>query len=125
MDSERGRDADAPPRFLGDYPDGAYWTADRPADADRQEPEDHTVKGPVIRFMWDYGVTVPMWDAEGQLPEEPEWLRTSLGLSDGLIDAVIDEGREMNRLDGAGAAFTEEWRARYAEADTRGRSLAE
>src|SRR4051794_29773461 len=74
-----------PPMHFGDYPDGAYWSADRQlalgrgaerhAATDDDEPVDHTVSGSVIRFMWDYGVRVPLWDAEGLLPEESDWLR--------------------------------------------------
>jgi len=59
-----------------------------------------TVTGDVITFMWDYGVQVPLWtDAEGLLPEEPEWLRRVLGLSDPLIADLTAWGRAMFRLD--------------------------
>lgn len=119
------RDEDAPSPYFGDYPDGAYWSAERPAETDGTEREDHTVKGRVLRLMWDYGVVVPLWDAQGQLPEEPRWLRTTLGLSDELIAALAGWGSEMNLLDGAGAELSPaEWTARYAEANTEGRSLA-
>ena len=59
---------------FGDYPHGAYWSAERRDQGD-EGPEDHTVDGQVIRLMWDYGVRVASWDAAGLLPEEPRWLR--------------------------------------------------
>ena len=40
----------------------------------------------------------PLWDAEGLLPEEPEWLRTELSLSDELIDALVTWGRDMTSV---------------------------
>jgi len=46
----------------------------------------HTVNGRVIRFMWDWTVEIPLWDADGLLPEDPKWLRTEVGLSDELIE---------------------------------------
>jgi hypothetical protein len=49
--------------------------------------------------MWDYGVQVPLWDAEGLLPEDPEWLRRSLGVSDPLIEDLARWGDEMDALD--------------------------
>lgn len=41
--------------YLGDYPDGAYWAAERRAATHEGVLADNTVSGPVIRFMWDYG----------------------------------------------------------------------
>lgn len=71
---------DPPPMHFGDYPHGAYWSAER-REQDDEGPEDYTVDGQVIRLMWDYGVRVPSWDAAGLLPEEPEWLRVELRAS--------------------------------------------
>jgi hypothetical protein len=67
-----GRAEGATP-YIGDYPDGAYWSA-LPAESSGETPEHYTVSGDVIRFMWDYGVSVPRWDREELLPHEPEWL---------------------------------------------------
>jgi hypothetical protein len=63
----------------------------------------HAVHGEVITFMWDYGVSIPLWDEEGLLPDEPEWLRSALGLSDDLIGALGRWGRGMNDLDDTSA----------------------
>ena len=83
---------------FGDYPNGKYWSAQRlPIEGD--EPADYTVSGSVIRLMWDYGVIVPLWDAEGLLPGEPDWLRETLGLSDPLIEDLTTWGRLMEELD--------------------------
>ncbi len=46
------------------------------------------IAGDEIRLMWDYGVVVPLWDAHALLPDEPEWLRRVLRLSDTLIDEL-------------------------------------
>jgi hypothetical protein len=51
--------------------------------------------------MWDYGVRVPLWDAAGLLPEEPEWLRLALGLGDAPVNDLNGWGLDMNWLDGA------------------------
>jgi hypothetical protein len=71
---------------LGDFPLGAHWSAEARPGGQEDEPADYSVSGSVIRMMWDYGVRVPLWDAEGLLPEEPDWLRKALGLSDPLIE---------------------------------------
>ena len=108
---------------FGDYPDGAYWSAERHAATDDEdEPVDHTVSGSVIRFMWDYGVGVPLWDAEGLLPEESDWLREALGLSDPLIQDLGSWGREMNALDAAPSRRTTD---AYEALDARARALVQ
>lgn len=81
-----------PPAHLGDYPHGANWSADRPPAAEEDGPVDYSVSGPVIRFMWDYGVHVPLWDADALLPDEPQWLRQALQLSDSLIEDLTRWG---------------------------------
>ena len=48
--------------------------------------DDASVVGDTLTFSWDFGVTVPLWDAEGLLSDEPHWLHRALGLSPGLID---------------------------------------
>ena len=70
--------------------------------------------------MWDYGVVVPLWDAGGLLPEEPEWLRAALGLSDALIGDLTRWGHDMNVLDGAARSS----RSQYEALDVRARELA-
>lgn len=109
------------PRHLGDHPDGAYWTVDVPEGHVEPDLLEIGVNGHRIRLMWDYGVRVPLWDDHGHLPEEPEWLREVLGLSDGLAGALREWGEAMNDLDGHRGA-TE---AAHAELDRQGRELAE
>jgi hypothetical protein len=111
-----------PPLHFGDDPHGAYWSAERPPDAETDEPADYSVNGPVIRMMWDYGVRVPLWDAEGLLPEEPQWLRKALNLSEGLIHDLSEWGLDMNELDAAPRLRTKE---AYEALDLRGRDLAQ
>ncbi|MFC7500488.1 hypothetical protein ACFQRR_00430 [Nocardioides sp. GCM10030258] len=67
-----------------------------------------TVAGDVIKFMWDYGVVVPLWDATGLVPEEPAWLREVLGLSDTLINDLTDWGNAMNHVDAKPPLTTEQ-----------------
>ena len=111
-----------PPVHLGDYPHAAYWSAERPPEVQADEPADYSVSGPTIRMMWDYGVRIPLWDAEGLLPEEPEWLRDALNLSQRLIDDLSRWGFDMIELD---AAPGRRPREAYEALDVRGRELAQ
>jgi hypothetical protein len=112
----------SPPVYFGDYPHGAYWSAERMSDAQEDAPADYSVSGPVLRLMWDYGVWIPLWDAEGLLPEEPEWLRDALCLSERLIDDLGRWGLDMNELDSA--APHRRTRKAFAALEVRGRELA-
>jgi hypothetical protein len=108
---------------LGDYPHGAYWSAERHAATDDEdEPAGHTVSGSVIRFMWDYGVLIPLWDATGLLPDDFEWLREALGLSDPLIEDLSRWGLDMDALDAAPSRRTRE---AYEALDARARELVQ
>ncbi|WP_162794485.1 hypothetical protein [Nocardioides houyundeii] len=117
------------PPHLGDYPNGAYWSAVRVEPVTEGEEDDYDVPpiGDVIHFMWDYTVNVPLWDAEGLLPEEPEWLRRQLGLGNKLIEALTDWGSRMNHLDGTpwGQKSDAEWEQAYRDMDARARDLVE
>lgn len=115
-------DDESPHKHLGDYPHGAYWSAERPPEAHTDESAEHSVSGPVIRLMWDYGVRIPLWDAEGLLPEEPEWLRAALDLSERLIGDLRRWGLDMNDLDAEPRRRTNE---AYEALDVRGRELAQ
>ena len=53
------------------------------------------MEGRTIVFMWHEGISVPLWAEGGHLPEDPEWLTTELGLSDALIAALSQWGRDM------------------------------
>lgn len=102
------------------YPYGAYWSADRPVGVEADEPVDYSVSGSVIRLMWDYGVQIPLWDAHGLLPEEPEWLGEALGLSARLIDDLKQWGFDMNEVDAAPRRRTKE---AYEALNLRGEEL--
>ena len=111
-----------PRRHLGDFPDGAYWSADPPAGADVEDGVDevaHVPTGPV-RFSWDYGVRVPLWDDTGLLPEDPMWLREALGLDDALVRELAQWGRDMEELD---ATPRQRSREAYVAMDARAREL--
>ena len=91
-------------------------------DADRHR----TVSGRVIRFGWDWSVDIPLWDADGLLPEDPEWLRTELGLSDEVIEALVTWGRDMNSVpDAPDEEPTPAAKLRYRELDRRAQGLVE
>jgi len=114
-------DEQPPPVHFGDHPHGAYWSAERPAEVDADEPVEHSVSGSTIDVMWDYGVRVPLWDAEGLLPENPAWLRDVLGLSEQLIADLGRWGREMTALDATPSRRTPE---AFEALNGRGRELA-
>lgn len=42
------------------------------------------VEGTHIRMMCEYTVDMPLWDAGGPLPDDPEFLQGELGISPGL-----------------------------------------
>lgn len=107
-------------RYFGDYPNGSYWSAEPREVRDEDAPPDHTVSGTTIRFMWDYGVRVPLWDATGLLPDDPDWLRQTLGLSHPLIRDLTAWGHEMDSLDAPPSRRTQ---ATYDALDLRARVL--
>ena len=91
------RREDSPPPYFGHYADGFYWSAFRPdgsVDGDAELEEDFTVEGTRLRIMWDEGAG-PLWGDEGLLPNDPRWLRQALGLSDPLIDDLLEWVRDM------------------------------
>lgn len=70
---------------------------------------------------------LPLWDREGLLPDETEWLREALGLSEDLIDALGAWGHDMNTADGTSwkQRSKDEWEHAYRELDARARDLVE
>ena len=45
---------------------------------DNLEDADDVINGVEIRFMWDYTVTVPLWDEEGLYQTRPSGCTASL-----------------------------------------------
>lgn len=87
---------DSPQPYLGDYPDGLYWSAFRPeGSVDGDTDAVLTVEGNRLRIMWDEGAG-PLWGDEGLLPNDPLWLRQALGLSDPLIADLLEWVRDMD-----------------------------
>lgn len=76
------------------------WYAEPPANttAQRTLGDDERSVGRHIRLMVD-GPGLSLWDAEGRLPEDTEFVAEILGLSDALVDdltawtSLKDEGR--------------------------------
>lgn len=102
-----GPDQSPPLRYFGD-PYGAHWSVDPPAGFVNDDALDFTVEGDVIKFMWDHGVVIPLWDGNGLVPEEPEWSRKALGLSVALIQDLASWGNAMEFLDAKPPLRTEQ-----------------
>src|SRR5690606_11438212 len=101
---------------------GLFWSPVPPPGAEGGDPPlPAQVAGDVIRVMWDYGVRIGLWDAEGQLPEDEAWLRDVLGLSTALIADLRRWGAEMDALDVAPERRPDEG---YDALNARGRDLA-
>ncbi|MDN4173125.1 hypothetical protein QWY28_09245 [Nocardioides sp. SOB77] len=117
-----GRDEESLSPVLGD-PSGPHWSAHPPEawSPDDGEP-DHTVHGDELRFFWDYGVQVPLWDDHGLLDDDPAWLREALGLGDALVADLAAWGERMGHLDAHPEMRTEE---AYAGLDRQARALVE
>ena len=70
--------------------EGQGWYAPDPGERGHQPSgEDIHLNGTKVGFFWDYGVTVPLWDEEGLLPDDPDWLERELSLSRGLIADLV------------------------------------
>lgn len=62
-----------------------------------ERDEDYVVEGSQLRIMWDEGAG-PLWASGGLLPDDPEWLRRSLGLSHSLVDDLLTWLSDMTAL---------------------------
>lgn len=84
--------------------------------------EDYTVEGPNLRIMWDEGAG-PLWASDGLLPDDFEWLRRALDLSDSLVADLLRWLSDMTALRfGRSVAG---WHEQRPQLDERGRQLAE
>ena len=117
-------DPDDLPLYLGDHPHGAYWSAAR-EDAGDDEEESYDVSGTTIRFMPEDTVSVPLWDGDGLLPEDPEWLHRALGLSPELVRDLAAWGGAWNAV-GRGERLTDEqYVQRFESLDDEARRLVD
>lgn len=109
---------------MDDAAGGLFWSPTPPPGAAQGDaPLRDAVIGDVIRVMWDYGTRVGLWDAEGQLPEDPAWLRRVLGLSDALIADLEGWAADMDGLDAA-PGERRRVESAYAVLNARGGELA-
>ncbi|MEZ0579118.1 hypothetical protein [Nocardioides sp. MH1] len=99
------------PLHFGDPAGGRHWSAER-IPVEDGDSADYAIAGESLTFSWDIGVTVPLWDADGLLPEDPRWLRRALGVSDGLIIDLDRWGRDMCRIDEGLVPYTESMETR-------------
>lgn len=116
-------DPERPPPYFGDYPHGAYWSALVPQGEEGPEEEDYTPlpEGSELRVMWDE-TAGPLWSDEGMLPNEPEWFRRALGLSEPLIADLRLWLNDMTTFQFGPVA--QDRRVRQEQLDQRGRELA-
>jgi hypothetical protein len=111
--------------YFGDYPDGAYWSAVRPAGAEKRvvtAEEQFSYDGAGLRIMWDEGAG-PLWGDFGLLGMDAEWMRRALGLSDPLIDDLLTWMRDMSALHDGSAIG--DWQEQKRRLDSRGEAMAE
>lgn len=89
-------DDEVAPLYLGDYPHGSYWSAARPSNPTDGEEREFTVEGTDLRIMWDSGAG-PLWArGDGLLPDDPEWMRRALRLSDSLVADLLTWRHQMD-----------------------------
>jgi hypothetical protein len=56
-------------------------------------------EGSELRIMWDMGAG-PLWTSEdGLLPDDPEWLKRALGLSESLVADLLEWLHAMDDAD--------------------------
>ena len=119
-----GNDESMAPYF-GDYPDGAYWSAVRPAGAEKRvvtAEEQFSYDGTSLRITWDEGAG-PLWGDGGLLGMDAEWMRRALGLSDALVEDLLTWMRDMSALNYGPA--TGDWQEKQHRLDSRGEAMAE
>lgn len=117
-------DKDVPSPYFGEYPHGAYWSAEVPQGAQDEEP--YEVGGTTIRFMPDDTVAVPLWDDEGLLPEDPLWLNTVLGLSLELVADIVGWSEDWNASGAGGQRFANrQHQEQQRRLDAEARALVE
>lgn len=111
--------------YLGDYPHGAHWSADWRDISEHDEDESYEISGTTIRFMPEDTVTVLLWDENGLLSEDPEWLNRALGLTHELIEDIAAWGYDWNATR-RGERFTaDQHEERRVRLDAEARLLVE
>ena len=117
-------DSEGPLPYFGDYPHGAYWSALVPPD-DGTPEEDYgpLPEGSELQIMWDEGAG-PLWSDEGLLPNESEWFRRALGLSESLIADLVLWMSDMDTFHYHSDFAADEWRGRQQKLRERGTELA-
>ena len=81
------------------------------------------VKPRVIEFYPDDTVTMPLWDQDGLLPDDPEWLRQELGLSQELIDDLVAWARDWDQPPSRVESEVTAWIERLPERQAEGHRL--
>lgn len=95
MRSMETGDPERPPLHFGDYPRGAFWSSVGPESPEDNE-NDYAIEGADLRIMWDEGAG-PLWTTEdGLLPDDPEWMKRALGLSDSLVADLLTWLHDMD-----------------------------
>jgi len=87
--------------------------------------DNDVVKPGVIEFYPDDTVTMPLWDQDGLLPDDPEWLRQELGLSQELIDDLVAWARDWDQPPSRVESEVAAWIERLPERRVEGHRLFE
>jgi hypothetical protein len=97
VENQMPSDGDRPmPPDLNEAHDRSSGTAPSVPGGSVEPDNDYSFDGTDIRPMWDEGAG-PLWSTgEGPLPDQPEWLRRVLGLSDDLIVDLLAWMRDMD-----------------------------
>jgi hypothetical protein len=75
------------------------------------------VEGTHIRMMAEWSFTMPLWDADGPLPEDPDYLHRELGISRKLIADLAAWGTAWE-LDPYSREYGTEGRRVFARSQT-------
>jgi hypothetical protein len=74
--------------WYGDTPDTGWFAPGRGDPLPESSEEEASLVGARVAFFYDSGGG-PLWDENGELTSDPEWLRRELGLSDAFIADLL------------------------------------
>jgi hypothetical protein len=84
--------------------------------------EDIHLEGTTVAFFWEYRAAVPLWDAYGLLPDDPEWLERELGLSRSLVAELVALAGVQDRPGGPAVDDSQEEERLFLRLRQEGRS---
>jgi len=87
------------------------------------DSDDDVYDGSVLRIMFDEDAG-PLWGDEGLLPQDEQWIRRVLGLTDALTNDLLDWHQDMSSFH-YGRLSAADWGEQKRRLDDRGHALAE